>query len=139
MNTLPSASDLEKIAEPTLFGVRSFQTDGVLSIVDAHEYPLKRVFWVHELEKAKARGGHAHKKLKQFLVAVSGGLKVKAYKPDRTFTFWRLGDPAVGLYVPPGHWLTIYDFYPRTVLLVLASDVYDTEDYIHKEEDFFRG
>lgn len=139
MNTLPSASDLEKIKDPTQFLVRSFVTDGTLSVVDAHEYPLRRVFWVHDLHQAKTRGGHAHKKLKQFLVAINGTMKVRAYKPDRSFTFWRLNDPKVGLYVPPGNWLSIYDFDPRTILLVLASDVYDTEDYIHREEDFFRG
>ena len=41
-----------------------------------------------------------------------------------------LGEPSVGLYLPPRVWGIQYKFQPDTVLLVAASHAYDNEDYI---------
>ena len=47
-----------------------------------------------------------------------------------------LNDPSVGLYIGPSMWREMYDFSPGAVLLVLASEYYDENDYIRNYKTF---
>lgn len=47
-----------------------------------------------------------------------------------------LDGPHIGLYVPPLIWATQRRHSADALLLVLASDVYDPEDYIRDYEQF---
>ncbi len=123
-----------------LVPVRTYdeELDGAISIIEQAEFPIKRVFWITDLYTERSRANHAHKKLRQFIVAVHGHCKIKSFRPDGGFDFFKLSSPNVGLDVPPGNWLHIYDFDRQTAILVLASESYDPEDYIHKPEEFFQ-
>jgi dTDP-4-dehydrorhamnose 3,5-epimerase-like enzyme len=123
-----------------LVHVRSYDEnfEGTISIIEQADFPVKRVFWITELYPKATRANHAHKKLRQFIVPLRGECKIKAFKVDGSFEFFRMNNPKCGLDVPPGHWLKIYDMDRSTVLLVLASEAYDKEDYINDPQDFFK-
>lgn len=57
---------------------------------------------------------------------------------SETSTVVTLDRPTLGLYMPPMTWGAQYDYSKDAVLLVLASHVYDEEDYIHEYEEFIK-
>lgn len=109
---------------------------GRLTVVEDKPFKIERAFWIDGMLPDTRRGGHAHKELSQLLICVSGSCKVYAYKPDGSKQFFRLVSPNVGLYVPPLTWLDIFESERKTVLLVLADDVYKENDYIRSTQEF---
>jgi hypothetical protein len=97
----------------------------------------KRVFVIMHVPGKHIRGDHAHKELHQYLVALSGSVKV-VLDDGREREFVKLDTPRLGLYVRPMTWCTLYDYSPGAVVMCLASDVYDASDYIRDYEDFCR-
>jgi UDP-2-acetamido-3-amino-2,3-dideoxy-glucuronate N-acetyltransferase len=95
----------------------------------------KRYFIVFDVPSRKVRGEHAHKMLEQFLVCVNGSCSVVVDdgKIREEFTLDR---PNIGIYIPPMVWATQYKYSSDAVLLVLASDEYDPQDYIRDYDDF---
>lgn len=98
-------------------------------------FPVKRVYYLYDVPGGETRGAHAHKELKQLIVAVSGSFSVTLDdgKVKRTFI---LNRPYQGLLVTPGIWRDLYDFSSGAICLVLASDTYDAEDYIRDYDTF---
>jgi len=98
-------------------------------------FEVKRYFLVFDVTSEHIRGEHAHRTLHQFLVCVAGRCNVVI--DDGTSRHEVVLDsPAKGLYIPPMVWATEYKFTRDAVLLVLASEHYDAEDYIRDYEDF---
>lgn len=102
---------------------------------DTLPFDVKRVYYLYDIPGGVSRGGHAHKALQQFIVAVSGSFTVTLDdgKVKRSFT---LNRPYQGLLLVPGIWRELDDFSSGSVCMVLASEVYDKEDYIHSYEEF---
>lgn len=127
------------MSKPKLLKIKTSLTDlrGRLTVFEGNDpFKVKRTFWITSIPKSCHRGGHAHRRLEQFIIPLAGGCKIKAMAPSGEESFFRLNSEYVGLYVPPKYWLDIYDFDPRTVLLVLASDVYKKDDYIRDLDEF---
>ena len=40
-------------------------------------FPIQRVYWLHNLNPLEVRGHHAHRKLQQLMVAVSGSIEIE--------------------------------------------------------------
>jgi hypothetical protein len=102
---------------------------------DTLPFDVKRVYYLYDIPGGVSRGGHAHKALQQFIVAVSGSFTVTLDdgKVKRSFT---LNRPYQGLLLVPGIWRELDDFSSGSVCMVLASEVYDKDDYIHSYEEF---
>lgn len=113
---------------------------GILTVGETPEglpFPVERFFVVSNVPPGEPRGIHAHRKCHQFLVCVSGS--VKAMFDDGTSRkVVILDQPNLGLHMPPLTWGAQYDFSSDAVLLVLASDRYDEDDYIHGYEEFLQ-
>jgi UDP-2-acetamido-3-amino-2,3-dideoxy-glucuronate N-acetyltransferase len=97
----------------------------------------KRFFLVHGVPTREVRGAHAHKRLHQLLVCVAGECAVVADDGVRREEII-LDSPGVGVHVPPMVWAIQYKFSPDAVLLVLASESYDPDDYIRDYEEYRR-
>jgi UDP-2-acetamido-3-amino-2,3-dideoxy-glucuronate N-acetyltransferase len=97
----------------------------------------KRFFAVYEVPSTETRGEHAHKKCHQFLICLSGSVMVLVDDGANRAQV-RLDDPGLGLYVPPMVWGTQYGHSSDAILAVLASDPYDSDDYIRNYDDFLR-
>jgi dTDP-4-dehydrorhamnose 3,5-epimerase-like enzyme len=91
----------------------------------------KRYFLVYDVPTAETRGEHAHLKCHQFLIAVKGSVHVVADDGEHREQFV-LDRPNLGLYLPPMTWGIQYKYSEDAVLLVFASDYYDSADYIRE-------
>lgn len=98
-------------------------------------FEVKRVFWNYNVPEGKSRGAHAHKQLRQLLVAVHGSFTVNVDdgKEQQSFV---LDTPWQGLLVEPGEWSSEDFFSPGAVCLVICSDHYDENDYIRDYDEF---
>lgn len=115
------------------------ETEGgnITPINNLEEVPfdIQRVYYLFDVPAGETRGGHAHIKLQQLIVAASGSfdLIVDDGKIKRRFT---LGRPNYGLYLPPGLWRELDNFSGGGICLVLASLLYTEDDYIRDYEQF---
>ena len=111
---------------------------GNLTVVqngDTLPFNVKRVYYLYDVPGGEERGAHAHKELSQLIIAASGSFTITLddCKCKRSFF---LNRPYQGLYVKPGIWRELTDFSSGAVCMVLASDVYNKEDYIRDYEEF---
>ena len=83
------------------------------------------------------RGYHAHKNLQQILICIHGNCKIHLDDGYSTAEVI-LNKPFEGLYVTNYMWREMYDFSSDAVLLVLASELYDEEDYIRNYDEFLK-
>jgi dTDP-4-dehydrorhamnose 3,5-epimerase-like enzyme len=125
-----------KIISLPQIGDRSGQ---ITSINNMKEVPfdIKRIYYLYDVPGGESRGGHAHYKLQQLLVAASGSFDVIIDDGRNKQTF-SLNRPNYGLYITPGIWRDLVNFSSGSVLLVLASAIYEEEDYIRTYEDFLK-
>lgn len=100
-------------------------------------FEIKRAYWVYDVPAGESRGGHAHKKLLQFVVALSGSFHVTLDNGRERETIL-LNHPYQGLLIETNIWRTLDDFSSGAVCLVLASELYDEDDYIYDYDDFLK-
>ncbi|MBP5424156.1 MAG: WxcM-like domain-containing protein [Paludibacteraceae bacterium] len=98
-------------------------------------FNVKRVFYTYDIPGGESRGAHAHKECHQFIVAASGAFEVLLDDGINKRTVL-LNRPFYGLHVPPGIWASEQGFSSGAICLVLASDLYQKEDYIRDYNDF---
>lgn len=111
---------------------------GNLSVVQSGEtldFDVKRVFFIYDVPAGESRGGHAHRAVKEFIVAASGSFSVTLDDGKNRRTFL-LNHPFVGLLVEPGVWLTLDDFSSGAIALVLTSDHFSHADHIKDYNEF---
>lgn len=110
---------------------------GNLSVIenDIVPFDIKRVYYLYDVPSGSERGGHAHKELKEFLVALSGSFDV-VLKDGEEQEIVTLNKPYEGLLINPGIWRELQNFSSGSVCLVVASEVYIEEDYIRDFEEF---
>jgi dTDP-4-dehydrorhamnose 3,5-epimerase-like enzyme len=98
-------------------------------------FDIKRIYYISKVPLNITRGFHAHRKLHQVLICVNGSVKIKVKNTKEEADFL-LDNSSVGLYIGPYVWREMYDFSEGAVLLVLASDYYNENDYI-RNIDFY--
>ena len=111
---------------------------GNLSVVENGStlpFDVKRVYYIYDVPGGESRGAHAHRNLEQLIVAASGSFTVTLDDGKRKQSFF-LNRPYQGLYVKPGLWRDLDNFSSGSVAMVLASEVYDPEDYIRDYQEF---
>jgi dTDP-4-dehydrorhamnose 3,5-epimerase-like enzyme len=117
---------------------KNHQVNGNLtSITNGEEVPfdIKRIYYLYDVPGGEARGGHAHKELYQIMVALSGSFTVTLDDGANKQSF-HLFQPYQGLLIPPGLWRDLDTFSSGSICMVLASEVYDEEDYFRDYADF---
>lgn len=93
-------------------------------------FKIKRVYWIYDI--TNNRGGHAHKINKQAVVAIKGSCNILVKKENFKKTF-NLNNNKQVLILNPEDWHLIQDCSQDLLLLVLASENYDIDDYIDEE------
>lgn len=120
--------DLPKISDPR--GNLTFLEGGVHAPFD-----IKRVYYLYDVPGGAERGGHAHKELKQIIIAMSGSFDI-VLDDGKNRKRVHLARSYYGLYVCPMIWREMDNFSSGAVCLVLASNLYDEEDYYRDYHDF---
>jgi dTDP-4-dehydrorhamnose 3,5-epimerase-like enzyme len=98
-------------------------------------FPIKRVYYLYDLQKDLPRGFHAHKELQQVLICLKGSCNVVLDDGVNTREF-HLDQPHIGQFVDRMIWHEMEDFTNDCVLMVLASNYYDENDYIRNYYEF---
>ncbi len=98
-------------------------------------FEVKRYFLVYGVENERIRGEHAHRRLHQFLICVAGRCNVVTDDGENRHEIV-LDSPSKGLHIPPMVWATQYKFTRDAVLLVLASEYYDAQEYIRDYDEY---
>ena len=120
--------DLPKITDPR----------GNLTVAEGAgivPFDIKRAYWVYDVPGGESRGGHAHKRLRQLVVALSGSFTVTLDNGYERRTVL-LNHPWQGLVIETNTWRTLDDFSSGAVCLVLASDHFEEDDYIYDYDEF---
>lgn len=100
-------------------------------------FEIKRVYYIRDVKQGVRRGFHAHKELCQVLICVNGSCKILLDDGNAKHEFL-LDSSNKGLLVGKMVWRQMYDFSPDAVLLVLASEHHEEQDYIRDYEEFLK-
>lgn len=100
-------------------------------------FKIKRVYYMYDMSPGIVRGRHAHKNLQQILICIHGSCKILLDNGNEKKVV-PLEKPYEGLYVTNSMWHEMYDFSKDAVLMVLASDIYDENDYIRNYSEFLK-
>lgn len=100
-------------------------------------FAIQRVYYLFGTNSGVSRGFHAHKKLQQVAVCVTGRCRMVLDDGKEREEVW-LESPTEGLLIGNMIWREMHDFSPDCVLLVLASEHYEEADYIRNYDDFLR-
>jgi len=98
-------------------------------------FAVRRVYYLYDIPGGESRGGHAHKELQQLIVAAGGSFDV-LIDDGKNRKIVNLNRPYYGLLVVPGIWRELDNFSSGAICLVLASHIYDENDYIRNYQDF---
>lgn len=114
-------------------------SQGSLSVIDFTDESLpfvpQRIFYIYGVDQVSTRGKHAHKKCKQLFVQLSGSCTLTFANRGGTGNYL-LNNPSEGFLANELTWCEISEFSEGSVLMVLASHSYDSDDYIHDFEAF---
>ena len=115
--------------------------DGTISVAEnsVHiPFAIKRVYYIYDLNNPNAvRGKHAHKELEQVLFCINGSCEIGLDDGTNRQSII-LDKPNIGIYLGTELWHTMLRFSDNCILLVLASDLYNENDYIRDYDDFKR-
>ena len=113
---------------------------GHLVIVEGNRdipFEIKRVFYIYGSDRDVIRGRHANYNTEFVLINVAGTSKVMVDDGTNQKIF-SLDRPHTGIFLPKMVWKDMYDFSEDSVLLVLASEHYDAEEYIRDYEQYLK-
>lgn len=129
-----TVQDVQIIDIPIAHDVR-----GNLAVVEKETIPfeIQRVYYLFDVPSNSHRGGHAHRALRQCIIALSGSFDV-VLDDGRNKERITLNSPTQGLILPTGIWRELEHFSEGAVCLVLASDTFDEGDYIRDYKTFLK-
>jgi WxcM-like protein len=99
------------------------------------DFDIRRVYYLYDVPGGAERGGHAHKALKQVIIAMSGSFDV-VLDDGHVSQRFHLNRSYMGLYVPSMIWRELDNFSSGAVCMVLASEVFDEADYYRDYDEY---
>ena len=111
----------------------------LIALENDHNLPfdVKRVYYIYGTKEGISRGFHAHIKLKQMLIAVSGSVTIKC-EYNGQHKEYTLNRPDEGLVIEGLVWREMHDFSFDCILMVLADEYYSEADYIRDYQTFLK-
>ena len=101
-------------------------------------FDIQRVYYLYDVPGGAERGGHAHKGLHQLIIAMSGSFDVML-DDGRVKKRVHLNRSYNGLYVCPMIWRALDNFSSGSVCMVMASNIYDEDDYFRDYAQYMRA
>ena len=112
---------------------------GKLSVIEKNVIPfdIKRVYYLYDVPSDAYRGGHAHKKLLQFMIPLSGSFDIFLDDGNNKKKLM-LNKPDKGLLIPNGIWREMDNYSSGSVCMVLASENFSEDDYLRDYDAFLK-
>jgi dTDP-4-dehydrorhamnose 3,5-epimerase-like enzyme len=109
----------------------------LVALENGHNLPfeVKRVYYIYGTKEGTARGFHAHRKLKQLLISVSGSVEIHCEMHAKK-SVYTLAKPDEGLLIEGFVWREMHNFSSDCVLMILTDDYYNEDDYIRDYQSF---
>lgn len=101
-------------------------------------FDIRRVYYIYDAPGGAERAGHAHKRLRQFFIAMSGSFDI-VLDDGRAKKTFHMNRSYYGLYVPSMIWREINNFSSGSVCMILASEFYDEQDYFRTYDPFLQA
>lgn len=114
--------------------------NGVLGVAEVGRhigFPVHRAYYIRDVPPGQSRGGHGHRTLRQCFICLRGSVRLTLSKTNAAQVI-DLDRPSQAAVVDAGCWRDLSDFSDDSVVIVLASDEYDEDDYIRDYADFLR-
>lgn len=111
---------------------------GNLSVIEEEmhvPFKIERTYWIYDVPGGQTRGGHAFKKQKEFIVALSGSFDVHVDDGNNKKVF-SLNRSYYGLFIPAGIWRQMENFSTNSLAVILSSTAFDEDDYIRDYNAF---
>lgn len=132
---------LNKVADCKVLQLNKIHNrSGNITVVEGNAgvpFDIRRIYYLYDIPGGEERGGHAHRDLRQLIVAASGSFDVILDDGSEKSTI-RLMQPYSGLLVVPWIWREIVNFSSGAICLVLASNIYSESDYIRNYNEFLK-
>lgn len=93
-------------------------------------FHVKRIFYIYGM--TRKRGGHRHKKTTQAIISLMGSCEIYINNGKKKENII-LNNPNKCLIIEREDWHTMNKFKGKCILLVLASEKYNKNDYIDEE------
>ncbi len=93
-------------------------------------FDIKRIFYIYGVDDS-IRGGHRHNKTIQAAITIQGSCEISNNNGKNKETF-KLDDPSKCLILNPEDWHQMHNFTKDAILMVLASEYFDADDYIYE-------
>lgn len=91
-------------------------------------FDIKRIFYIYGVDSS-SRGGHRHHKTVQAAICIKGSCNIHCNNGKEEQVF-ELDAPNKCIILEPEDWHTMHDFTEDAILMVLASEYFDPNDYI---------
>jgi dTDP-4-dehydrorhamnose 3,5-epimerase-like enzyme len=102
---------------------------GNLTVIEKSiPFDIKRIFYIYGVDSSK-RGGHRHHKTIQAAICIKGSCTIYCNDGENEVTF-ELNAPHKCAILEPRDWHTMYNFSEDAILMVVASEYFDSNDYI---------
>lgn len=129
----PHLSEIQLINLPKIEDPR-----GNLSFIEEEShvpFKIERTYWIYDVPGGQIRGGHAFKKQRELIIALSGSFDVKV-EDGKEQKIYSLNRSYYGLYLPPGIWRQMENFSTNSLAMVLSSCAFSEDDYIRDYQEF---
>ena len=119
------------------FEIKGDKRGSLISLESNKNIPfeIKRVYYFYGSLEDVVRGKHAHKNLKQIMVAINGSCKV-LLDNGLNKKIVKLEKKNEGLFISNNTWREVFDFTPDCIVIVFANDFFNEEDYIRDYKEF---
>lgn len=98
-------------------------------------FEIKRIFYIYDTKDEVVRGEHANRNSKFVLINLQGSVNIVIDDGFNKETVV-LDKPHEGIYLDNMVWKEMRDFSSDSILLVLASEGYDKNEYIRDYKEF---
>ena len=128
---------------PADFAVKPFNwsshvnSTGRLLVTENIPFSVGRIFTVDHVGGTATRGAHAHIACHQMLKVNCGSLTLIVDDGHQAFQC-QLDDPSIAVHIPPLVWGMQFAYSKDCSLMVLASDPFDSSDYIHRYDEMLK-
>lgn len=123
----------------SLFDLQTIEDDGKLSVLQSPslDFAVKRVYYIYDTLDKYPRGFHAHKNTKQILVCLRGSVSM-LMDNGKDKEILKMNKANQAIYIDKMVWHEMHDITNDTIMLVMASEEYQPDDYIRDYEEFLR-